>query len=338
MSALVKLDAAKRALDAACTIDDTKHVMGLAEAAAVFAKKAGCSRNVVLQAEELWIRSQRKCGELLAEMGEKRGGNQKTKSHNDTLQAVGINKSQSSRWQKIASIPDDAFESHIAQVKESEDKNLTASALLKLSKQFTNKQQKPAPSFVQQGESIVATDLNDLIERGLKYRTFYIDPPWKYSNQGTRASTDNHYETLSVDELIELFAAKVHAISEDEAHLHLWTTNAFLEDSFKVIRAFGFEYKSVLVWGKPQIGIGNYWRLQHEYLMLGIKSKLPFQNKGQGSLHIHDRTSHSTKPGAIRHAVEKVSPPKYIEMFGRVPVDGWTVFGNQVHGDLFSNE
>ncbi len=55
------------------------------------------------------------------------------------------------------------------------------------------------------------------------------------------------------------------------AHLHLWTTNAFLFESKALLEAWGFEYKSVLVWVKPEIGLGNYWRLAHEFLVLGVR-------------------------------------------------------------------
>lgn len=101
-----------------------------------------------------------------------------------------------------------------------------------------------------------------------RFGIIYADPPWQYGNQSTRASTDNHYDTMSVDDICEMPVADHVA---DNAHLHLWTTNAFLFDAKRVMDAWGFEYRSVFVWVKPQMGIGNYWRVSHEFLLLGIR-------------------------------------------------------------------
>ena len=89
-------------------------------------------------------------------------------------------------------------------------------------------------------------DLDTLIAQGLKYRAIYADPPWRYGNQGTRAATDNHYPTMTVDEIAALPIAQLAA---DAAHLHLWTTNAFLFESKRVIEAWGFFCLFSSSWG-----------------------------------------------------------------------------------------
>jgi N6-adenosine-specific RNA methylase IME4/ParB-like chromosome segregation protein Spo0J len=179
------------------------------------------------------------------------------------------------------------------------------------------------------------TDLAVMIGRGQKFGTIYADPPWKYGNQKTRASTDNHYPTMTVD---EISALPVKDLAADQAHLHLWTTNAFLFESQKIMAAWGFEYKSVFVWVKPQMGIGNYWRVSHEFLLLGVRGGLGFADHGQMSWVEKDRTGHSVKPREVRERVEKVSPGPRLELFGRVQVDGWTVWGNQIGSDMFDTE
>src|SRR5690606_24138432 len=118
------------------------------------------------------------------------------------------------------------------------------------------------------GVSNVVTDLRQLIVAGKKFGCIYADPAWQYGNQATRAATDNHYVTMSVDAICAMPVAEVAA---DDAHLHLWTTNAFLFDAKRVMEAWGFEYRSCLVWVKLQMGIGNYWRVSHEFLLLGIR-------------------------------------------------------------------
>lgn len=172
------------------------------------------------------------------------------------------------------------------------------------------------------------SDLNSLI--GSKFGTIYADPPWQYGNQATRASTDNHYETMTVDSLCEM---PVREIVSDDAHLHLWTTNAFLFEAKRVMDAWGFEYRSVFVWVKPQMGIGNYWRVSHEFMLLGIRGKAKsFKERNHMSWKSFNRGKHSAKPDEVRQVIEKVSPGPFLEMFGRKPIEGWTVFGNQIQG------
>ena len=163
---------------------------------------------------------------------------------------------------------------------------------------------------------------------GKKFGTIYADPPWQYGNQSTRAATDNHYSTMSVDALCEM---PVEDYAADDAHLHLWTTNAFLRDAFRVIDAWGFEYRSCFVWVKPQMGIGNYWRVSHEFMLLGIRGNAKrFNVRNEMSWGKFDRTKHSKKPHEVRAAIERVSTGPYLELFGREPVSGWTVLGNQI--------
>jgi len=181
-------------------------------------------------------------------------------------------------------------------------------------------------------EGVVAS-LDELIEAGRKFACIYADPPWQYGNQATRAATSNHYSTMSVDEVCE---EPVPEVSAENCHLHLWTTNAFLFEAKRVMEAWGFEYKSALVWVKPQMGLGNYWRVSHEYLLLGVKGDAPFLDKGQTSWVEADRTKHSLKPRQVRERIEKVSPAPYLEMYGREAIPDWTVYGNQVEHGLFA--
>jgi len=166
------------------------------------------------------------------------------------------------------------------------------------------------------------------------YRTVYADPPWKYGNQATRSATDNEYPTLTVDEICEL---PVVGLADEEAHLHLWTTNAFLFEAKRVIDAWGFEYKSCFVWVKSQMGIGNYWRVSHEFLLLGVRGGLRFRDKGQMSWIEVPRGEHSAKPEQIRERLELVSLPPYLELFARRQIPGWSAWGNEVERDLLTS-
>lgn len=195
----------------------------------------------------------------------------------------------------------------------------------------------PEPDpFTLPADAKSTTDLNTLIAAGEKFGTIYADPPWQYGNQSTRAATDNHYPTMTLEALAAL---PVDQLAADDAHLHLWTTNAFLRQSFDILDAWGFEYRSVFVWAKPQMGIGNYWRVSHEFLMLGIRGDAKsFADRSLMSWAQFDRTEHSSKPEAVRKLIEKASPGPRLEMFGRRLSDGWTVFGNQISRTMFDAE
>lgn len=184
----------------------------------------------------------------------------------------------------------------------------------------------PLPSIVR--------DLEVLIEQRAKFSTVYADPPWPYTNTAARGAAENHYRTMTLEAIRR---ERVKELAADEAHLHLWTTNAFLREAFDVIHAWGFHYKSCLVWIKPQLGMGNYWRVSHEYLLLGVRGNLPFRDRTCRSWLMARRTLHSRKPFVFRELIERVSPGPYLELYGREeqPNSGWTVHGNQVERRLF---
>ena len=180
----------------------------------------------------------------------------------------------------------------------------------------------------------IVSDLNLLVQDGHKFRTVLADPPWRYSNTSSRGAAENHYPTMAIDDICK---EPITAVTEIDAHLHLWTTNAFLEAAFRVVRAWGFEYKSCLVWVKPTIGMGNYWRLSHEYLVFAMRGSLPFGRNDISSWQMAPRTKHSKKPYRFRELIEQVSPGPYLELYGREehPSTDWTVYGNQVERRLF---
>lgn len=125
----------------------------------------------------------------------------------------------------------------------------------------------------------VVNDLQELVKAAAKFSTIYADPPWPYSNQATRATTSNHYATMTVGEICD---EPVEQLCDERAHLHLWTTNGFLLDAFDVIEAWGFSYKSCFIWVQPQIGIGNHWRVSHEFLLLGVRGRLASCQRSAG--------------------------------------------------------
>ncbi len=180
----------------------------------------------------------------------------------------------------------------------------------------------------------IVASLNELIDTGIQFPTIYADPPWQYSNKASNGAAANHYPTMTVDEICNEPVGK---IAEDNAHLHLWTTNSFLCEAFQVLDAWGFTYKSCMVWVKPEIGMGNYWRVSHEYLLLGVRGRLTFQDRTLRSWLESSRSIHSRKPAIVRSLIERASPGPYLELYGRteLPDSFWTVYGNQVEKKWF---
>ena len=187
------------------------------------------------------------------------------------------------------------------------------------------RQNRPVPQRLPGGRVI---DLQDLINGRSTFGVIYVDPPWLYDNQATRAATGNHYAGLTV---ADLCALPVRELAAPDAHLHLWTTNGFLFECPKLFDAWGFEFKSSFVWVKTQLGIGNYWRNSHELLLTAVRGTATrFADKRLKSWLECSRGRHSSKPDQVREFIERASPAPRLELFGRRRVDGWTVWGDEV--------
>lgn len=336
---LIILTKAERMLAEAVTLDEVKHIRDTAEAARGYSKKIGISQEITIHAAAIKVKAERKLGQLLKETVLATGapGNQHTgknvdRSHDATgpirLRDIGISKSDSSRAQTLASLPAPTFAKYVSDCIESRQEPTTA-GLLRLAKQQVVKDTVLPENHSRTG---FVSDLHKLIAEGRRFSTIYADPPWKYDNQGTRAATDNHYPTMTIEQIA---AEPIAQVASDNCHLHIWTTNAFLPAAFTIIEAWGFVYKSMFVWVKPTLGIGNYWRVSHELLLFATKGNTPFRDRGQRSWIELDRKGHSRKPEEIRTLVEHVSPAQYLELYGRIIPDNpaWTVYGNQLKAD-----
>ena len=320
---LANITQADRLLAEAQTVGDAIGVADIAESARIFAKRANMALPLINKATEIKLRAERKAGDLLRSMDKAKN----RFSSGDSLASLGITGKQSSRWQRTAVVPEEKFTAYVEHANETR-REITTSGLLKLANVEAPKNgARPA-----HGETGICTDFSDLLKSGEKFGTIYADPPWRYQNQGTRASTGNHYAgDMSVEEIC---AMPIGELCADKCHLHLWTTNAFLFECPKIFAAWGFTFKSSFVWVKPQMGIGNYWRNSHEIMLLAVKGGQTALNRGQMSWIECSRGKHSAKPDAARHQIEKLSPGPFLELFGRKKVDGWTVFGNQIIEEL----
>lgn len=338
---LVLLGRARKAIVEAQSIDEIRHIRDNAQLATAYVKKARLSKEIVFQASAVKLQAERRLGQMLGDiqLANSAPGNQHTgrvdRSDNQTgpirLRDLGLSKSESSQAQRMASLPETAFGEYLSQCADA-GREPTAAGLLRLVPPSPAASIKTRPQKV--GDQVVS-DLAQLVDAGRRFGCIYADPPWPYQNQATRAATHNHYPTMTID---QLRAEPVAALATDQAHLHLWTTNGFLVEALSLIEAWGFLYKSCFVWVKPQMGLGNYWRVSHELLLLGVRGNLAFLDRGQRSWVEAPRTSHSRKPHLIREVIQEVSPGPFLELYGRQRFEGWTVYGNQIEGALIDSE
>lgn len=333
MTQLVRYDQARRALQAASSVDEAKDIKDKAAALKAYAlqrKDADMHRWLA----EIELRARRRIGELTAEL--ERAANQHARrngatSKREALREAGISKDEAHRCERIASVPANTFERVLAE-KHDAGESVTADDVVRYAVKRT-KQEKPRQRAEDDAQRCCqVNDLARLAESGIRFGTIYADPAWQYGNQATRASTGDHYVGMSVDDICALPIAPLAA---DNAHLHLWTTNAFLFEAKRVMEAWGFEYKSCYIWVKPQMGMGNYWRVSHEFLLLGIRGSAPFADRSLMSWGEFPRRQHSAKPEEIRALIEKASPGPRLELFARRQAPGWYVWGNEIERAVF---
>lgn len=328
-TALEKISKAEILLSQVETPTEAADIADMAAAAAAYAKRQRAALPVVNKAQDIKIRAERKAGEMLSKMAKNKGtvvGGDIVSPPDNTprLSDLGITKKQSSRWQQAASVSEEIYRELVESCSKREVE-LTSNAVIKLAPKKTARNGAKEATI----EDGIFTDLAQL--QGKQFGCIYADPPWRYDNQGTRASTDNHYDTMSVDEIC---AMPIEELAADKAHLHLWTTNAFLFECPKILEAWGFEYRSTFVWVKPQMGIGNYWRCSHEIMITARRGGQTGISKSEMSWVECKRGRHSSKPQQVRESIERLSPGPYLELFGRRAVPNWAVFGNQVIEEL----
>jgi len=158
-----------------------------------------------------------------------------------------------------------------------------------------------------------------------KYNVIYADPPWKYDDKATAGErgVDFKYKTMTPKQIRRL---PVGTVCADDCVLFLWATMPQLELALSVMRAWGFTYKSSMVWIKDKIGMGYHARGRHEFILIGTKGTpgTPEPEDRPDSVIEAPRTEHSAKPDRLYELIEIAYPDKtYLEMFARRPRDKW---------------
>lgn len=162
------------------------------------------------------------------------------------------------------------------------------------------------------------------------YPVIYADPPWRYEHSQTISrEIENQYPTMSLEDICALPVAD---IASPDSLLYLWTTSPKLEESMQVIKAWGFTYRTCLVWVKDKIGMGYYARQRHEILLVAKRGEFPVPESSNrfDSVIESPRTEHSTKPDVVYDMIEQMHPEfDKLELFARNTREGWAAWGNQ---------
>jgi N6-adenosine-specific RNA methylase IME4 len=166
---------------------------------------------------------------------------------------------------------------------------------------------------------------------GKQYEIILADPAWPYGfSRSISRKIENHYQTMSLGEIMD---QPVDAIAAENAVLFLWVTAPKLPDGLRVMESWGFEYKTNAVWDKEKLGLGYYFRLQHEHLLIGTKGTMatPDPSVRPRSVIRSPRGKHSVKPTVVHEYLERMYPNRTrIELFARSVRPGWAAWGDEV--------
>jgi N6-adenosine-specific RNA methylase IME4 len=173
-----------------------------------------------------------------------------------------------------------------------------------------------------------------------RFATILADPPWQFQNRtGKMAPEHKRLSRYSTMQLEDIMALPVAQIAESTAHLYLWVPNALLPEGLRVMAAWGFQYKSNIIWhkirkdgGPDGRGVGFYFRNVTEVVLFGVRGKNArtlAPGRSQVNFLATQKREHSRKPDEFYEIVESCSPGPFLELFARGAQPGWHAWGNQ---------
>lgn len=344
VQSLSKFDIARRALAEAKDLSEVMEIADKSIALKEYYRRAD-DRTMEINSAELHILAERKAGELLLAMeaaGEFREGRPKNGSDGEpfrprhTIESLGIDKKFSTRAQKLASISERAMVARLATWREAAERG-AARVTVNLLRDGDKKERRAArESHLGMMQACANLKLPDK-----RYGVILADPEWRFEpwsrSTGLDRAADNHYPT-SVTEVIA--ARPVQDIAAKDCALFLWATVPMLPHALAVMEAWGFEYRSHIVWEKtrpdgdnapkPALGTGYWFRNIHELLLLGVKGHVPAPAPGDQFYSIIEGFvgPHSVKPERSYLLIEAYFPnlPK-IELNARRARPNWDSWG-----------
>lgn len=326
---LLKYGVACRALAAglaaAKSLPDLLKIGATAGALRAYAKQAK-NKELEIDAAEIRIRAERRVGELIAAqkatVGLSKGGRptNKTGFQENPVSLAEVlgsdHKNLANRCRKLARVPAKKFEAMIAEWRD----------------RVQQETERVTINLLREGEREQKRD--DRPPRAMPaglYRLLYADPPWRYEHIETEnRAIENQYPTMSLEAL-----CAVPIPAADDAVLFLWATSPKLAEAFEVIKAWDFSYRTCAVWDKEMIGMGYYFRQQHELLLVAARGSLPVPapSNRPASVMRSKRGKHSEKPELAYNLLEAMYPHftelDRAELFSRKTRPGWTPWSNE---------
>jgi N6-adenosine-specific RNA methylase IME4 len=180
--------------------------------------------------------------------------------------------------------------------------------------------------------------------RERRFGTILADPPWQFQNSTGKVAPEhrrlNRYVTMKLDDIKSL---PVYKAAGETAHLYLWVPNALLAEGLDVMKAWGFTYKSNIVWhkirkdgGSDGRGVGFYFRNVTELVLFGVRGKdarTLAPGRSQVNFIASRKREHSRKPDELYPLIRACSRGPYLELFARGTRPDWTSWGHQAGGD-----
>jgi N6-adenosine-specific RNA methylase IME4 len=329
---LAKVDKARQLLAQAANAREAKKVMDLAEAAKIFAKRQKLGQESIDYAHAIVIDAQTCMGEFLRRQEKNKGakgnpggrGNKNVRSPNGsaqppTLKELGVSFKESSNAQFLAGLAklNPVQHEQIRSNKKSVAKVRRQAQRIEQDEQLKKAQAQPKP----------------IIVKG-PYDVVMADPPWRYDANSApdNREIENHYPTATLE---EIFTHIQQIPLAKDCRLFLWATAPKLKEAFEVMEAWGFKSRSGAVWDKLKIGMGYWWRIQHEHLLIGVRGRPEHTPELErvSSIFRETPTVHSAKPQCVYQWIERAFPEAAkLEMYCRgLPRPGWAAWGNQTH-------
>jgi len=326
MNALVEWDKIERQIDEVKDLKTIIKMQGQMEAIRILAKQIDGGLKTQNRCSRYRIFLEQSAGKMYRETPESPSGRPEKNSAHDArsltakqsfIKETGKDDATIRRWAKETDIPKEDILEYENLCNE-EERELTSAGLL-----HHVKSKEEPPDSPPIPKSI--------------YRIIYADPPWKYTEKGLTGVSDSyhrgdeygnvqkHYPAMSIKELCDMKIPE----TEDNAVLFLWVTWPFLEKCFKVIEAWGFAYKTGMIWDKVKHNFGYYVSVRSELFLICTKgSCTPDVKKLIDNVVSIERTGHSEKPERFREIIDELYPKgNRIELFARKKIRGWDSWG-----------
>jgi N6-adenosine-specific RNA methylase IME4 len=320
-NALANIEKAGLLIASAKTIDEALDLKEKLAVAEFYARQKGIIE-LEEKAREYKLWAERRIGQLIIagkQEGkfEDRGGDRKSISANKEndlkvkLEELPFDKNERAYFQKLAKIPEKEFPEFAVKTAR-KIKNVTKHVANIIIQEELGKKERKI-THLPKGE----------------FNVIYADPPWRYEfTESVDREIENQYPTLDLEEIksIKIPSAK-------DSILFLWSPAPKLEEAIQVVNSWGFNYRTCAVWMKEQIGMGHYFRLQHELLLIAIKGSpgTPTEKDRIPSIIKSPRTKHSEKPKIFYDIIERMYPDSNrLELFAREKRKDWTSWGNEI--------